>query len=129
MRLILTIEYEYCRVYLHMLALQAVITRCVNNSPIQKHAQPYHPASSGKAPTQRSSKSAGGVIPAEMIAKFLDKDAQYIQELVDGCHRVLEVVISGLLPGGFLKHCPVRTYFRIISVTSILLKVRHNSLL
>lgn len=35
---------------------------------------------------------------------------------------MLQIVTKGLEPGGYLKHAPVRTFFRIISVTIILLK-------
>jgi hypothetical protein len=45
--------------------------------------------------------------------------------VIEGCRNVLKVVVDGLLPNEYLKHCPVRTYFRIISVAVILLKVRH----
>jgi hypothetical protein len=35
---------------------------------------------------------------------------------------VLKVVVEGLYPGDYLRHAPVRTFFRIVSVAIILLK-------
>ncbi len=35
---------------------------------------------------------------------------------------MLKVVVDGLHPGGYLRHAPVRTFFRIVSVAIILLK-------
>jgi hypothetical protein len=123
MRHILSIEYEYCRVYLHSLALQAVIQRCVENTPQTRAAHTYRPGVNGRDSREDSSKSNGGTIASQVIRKWLKNDGPHIGEIVDGAHNVLRIVSEGLLPDGYLKHCPVRTYFRIISVAVILLKV------
>ncbi|KAJ9637853.1 zinc finger transcriptional activator [Coniosporium tulheliwenetii] len=94
MRHILTIEFEYTRVYLNSLALQA-------------------------RPTP---KSETGAIPFSTLMKWYGTDRPYINEVIDACRNVLRVVVEGLHPGDYLKHAPVRTYFRIISVAIILLK-------
>jgi hypothetical protein len=123
MRHILTIEYEYCRVYLHSLALQAVIMRCVENTPPNRAAQPHQPNFNGTRDSRESSsKSNGGTIAPQVIAKWLKNDGPHIGEIVEGCRNILQTVSDGLLPDGYLKHCPVRTYFRVISVAVILLK-------
>lgn len=41
---------------------------------------------------------------------------------MQACRNVLRVVVDGLAPGGYLKHAPVRTFFRIVSVTLVLVK-------
>lgn len=48
---------------------------------------------------------------------------QYIQEVVDSSRRILQVVLEGLVPGGRLKHAPIRTFFRILSGMIFILKV------
>ncbi|KAF2838173.1 hypothetical protein M501DRAFT_857119 [Patellaria atrata CBS 101060] len=116
MRQILTIEYEYCRVYLNSLALQAVVERCTHSTPMQSHAQPVGGAG-GLAP-----KSDGNAIPLSTLMKVYGDDRQYVQEVIDACRSVLRVVVDGLYPDEYLKHVPVRTAFRIISVAIILLK-------
>ncbi|KAK0767632.1 zinc finger transcriptional activator, partial [Friedmanniomyces endolithicus] len=40
MRFILLIEYEYCRVYINALALQAVAERCANEQPSEIFGEP-----------------------------------------------------------------------------------------
>lgn len=109
---ILAIEYEYSRVYINSLALQAVVERCVTNT---------HTASTTNAPNGLGS-IPSGAIPPQMLVRWYGDDRHFIREVVDGCRNVLTIVTKGLEPGGYLKHAPVRTFFRIISVTIILLK-------
>ena len=104
MRDILAIEYEYCRVYINSVALQDVVERCANNTP---------------APT----KSDGEAIPFSTLMRWYGNDRQYIWDVIDASRKVLQVVVNDLYPNGHLKHAPVRTYFRIISVAIVLLKV------
>lgn len=47
----------------------------------------------------------------------------YIQEVVDASRKILQTVLNGLVPGDHLKHCPVRTFFRILSGMIFILKV------
>lgn len=47
----------------------------------------------------------------------------YIQEVVDSSRRILQTVLEGLVPGGRLKHAPIRTFFRILSGMIFILKV------
>lgn len=115
MQHILEIEFEYSRVYLNALALQAVVERCANNTPLQTSAHPHPNGNS-------SIKSDGGVIPPSTLMKWSGADRPYIQQVIDAARNVLRVVIDGLYPNEYLKHAPVRTFFRIISVAIILLK-------
>lgn len=104
MKHVLRIEFEYTRVYMNCLALQAIVERCTRNTPIQAQAQ------------------SGGAIPLAMLLKCYGNDRKYINEVIDASRIVLKIVVEGLYPGGYLKHSPVRTFFRIVSVAMILLK-------
>lgn len=144
MRHILNIEYEYVRVYINSLALQAVVERCANPAggtvqPTQptKHQQ-HHldpcpptpspgPSSSvvvtpqgGRSPQWRGQ---GGNVPFSTLAGLYGRDQGYVKEVVDASRNLLKTVVEGLLPGGYLPHAPVRTYFRIVSGAMFLLKV------
>jgi hypothetical protein len=123
MRLVLTIEYEYSRTYLHSLALQAVIQRCVSNTPVNRNVQPVASEGNGRATSESSNKSNGGAIAPGIVRKWMGTDGPYIAEVIDGCRNVFEAVKT-LAAQGHLKHCPVRTYFRIMSSAALLLKVR-----
>lgn len=123
MRHILIIEYEYSRVYLNSLALQAVVERCTHNTPMQAYAQPAGTTPAAVPPRAATYKPDGGAIPLSTIMKWYGNDRYYIAEVIDASRTLLRSVVDGLYPGEFLKHAPVRTYFRIISVAIILLKV------
>lgn len=110
MRHILTIEYEYSRVYINSLALQAVFHRCAANSPLQANLDAFP-----------SSKADGGAIPFTTLTKWICNDRKYIEEVIQASRTVLEIVIKHLFPV-YLRHCPVRAFFRIVSVAIILLK-------
>jgi len=112
MRHILVIEFEYARVFINSLALQAVFERCINNSPRQGNAQSANDMIDNE-PTP---------ISPEEFQKWYGEDRVYVRRVVDGCRNVMRAVTEGLYPGGHLRNAPVRTYFRIISVSVILLK-------
>jgi hypothetical protein len=54
--------------------------------------------------------------------KWYGNDRHYINEVIDASRNVLIAVVDGLYPGDYLRHAPVRTFFRIVSVAIILLK-------
>lgn len=119
-RYILTIEYEYVRIYVNSLSLQAVVERCTNNA-----TQTVSNSSNGQAGTTTLSPATlmtYGKLPIGQLGGFTAQDQEYVREVVDGCRKLLHTVVDGLLPGGYLKHAPVRTYFRIISGAMFLLK-------
>ncbi|TID19047.1 hypothetical protein E6O75_ATG06168 [Venturia nashicola] len=121
-RLVLLVEYEYSRIYLHSLALHAIIQRCVSNTPVNRNVQPVAPDNNGRATSEASSsKSNGGAIAPGIVRKWMGADAPFIAEVIDGCRNILEIVKT-LAAKGHLKHCPVRTYFRIIAGACFLLK-------
>ena len=116
MRHILEIEFEYCRVYINALALQAVAERCTNQKLFQSSNR-----------TADSAGTADGVrnevaIAPQTLAKLLGGDRIYMHEVGDAARNLLKVVVNGLYPGEYLRHAPVRTYFRIISASIVLLK-------
>lgn len=111
MRYILEIEYEYCRVYINALALQAVAERCANEQFFQN---------SGRSVELNG--SAANAIPPQTLAKLLGGDRNYVLQVGDAARNLLKVVVNGLYPGEYLRHAPVRTYFRIISASIVLLK-------
>lgn len=104
MRHILHIEHEHSNVMLYQLALQAVLERCINNST--SHQQTDKP------------------IAPQVLEQWYGNDRQYVKLLMHSCRNVLRIVVDGLAPGGYLKHAPVRTFFRIVSMTMVLVKVR-----
>lgn len=116
----LIIEYEYTRVYLNSLALQAVVERCTHNTPTQQHAQP--PTGSNGTSANPGERGEGGAIPFSTLLKWYGNDRHYISEVIDASRNVLRTVVEGLYPGDYLRHAPVRTFFRIVSVAIILLK-------
>lgn len=118
MRYILEIEYDYCRVYLNALALQAVAERCANEYPVQIVGQA---ADHVRAVTTNGVRSDVAITP-QTLSKWLGGDRKYMIEVRDAACHLLNVVINGLVPGNYLKHAPVRSYFRIISVCIMLLK-------
>lgn len=121
MRHIMLIEFEYSRVYLHCLALQAVVERCTHHTP------PVTAASIVNGSSESQAKDSAA-IPPKVLMKWIGNDRQYIKIVIDACRNVLRIVTDGLFPGDFLKHLPVRTYFRVVSIVIILFKVRSSPL-
>ena len=107
MRSILMIEYEYTRLYVNSLALQAVVDRWTTMSNEAAQAKP-------------ASSSSGGF---HVLMELYRVNETYIQEVVDASRRILTTVLEVLVPGDHLKHAPVRTCFRILSGMIFILKV------
>ncbi|KKF94078.1 hypothetical protein CFO_g3567 [Ceratocystis platani] len=125
-RHILTIEYEYVRIYINSLSLQAVVERCTNhaaNATAGNHDAPTNTEGDNAIPQlSPQTQNYYGKLPLGQLGGFTQEDQTYIREVVDGCRNLLRIVVYGLLPKGYLKHAPVRTYFRIISGAMFLLK-------
>jgi len=117
-RLILTIEYEYVRTYINSLSLQAVVERCTSGAAGHSSGGPHGETVQLSPQTQ----SYYGKMPLGQLGSFSAEDQQYVREVVDASRNLLRTVVDGLLPQGYLKHAPVRTYFRIISGAMFLLK-------
>ncbi|KAG6365341.1 hypothetical protein INS49_006951 [Diaporthe citri] len=125
-RHILTIEYEYVRIYVNSLSLQAVVERCAtiaSGASGTSAAAPDAPGSTASG-HQLSPKTQDiyGKMPIGNIGGVSAADQEYIREVVEGSRNLLRTVVEGLLPDDYLKHAPVRTYFRIISGAMFLLK-------
>lgn len=119
MRHILEIEYEYCRVYVNALALQAVAERCANEDPMAQVLDP--PFEMARTVAQNGVPVKDAINP-QTLGRWLGGDRKYLVTVGDAARNLLKAVVDGLYPGEYLKHAPVRTYFRIISVAIMLLK-------
>ncbi|KAJ2893033.1 hypothetical protein MKZ38_009126 [Zalerion maritima] len=118
-RCILSIEYEYVRIYVNSLSLQAVVERCANNTGFA--AQGGNVATSA-AQLSPQTQHYFGTLSLAQLGGVTSEDQECIREVVDGSRNLLRIVVNNLLPGDYLKHAPVRTYFRIISGAMFLLK-------
>lgn len=121
LRHILTIEYEYVRIYVNSLSLQAVVERCTSNASNSNGSASGGAATSGAQLSPQTILNYGK-LPLGQLGGFTLQDQEYIREVILGCRNLMRTVVDGLLPGGYLKHAPVRTYFRIISGAMFLLK-------
>jgi len=122
-RHILTIEFEYVRIYINSLSLQAVVERCTNNAAGNSTAVPAATGSNASGPQlSPQTQNYYGRLPLGRLGGFSAADQQYVKEVVEGSRNLLRTVVEGLLPDDYLKHAPVRTYFRIISGAMFLLK-------
>ncbi|KAM5433511.1 zinc finger transcriptional activator [Microsporum ferrugineum] len=98
MRSILTIEFGYVRVYIHSVALQAVIENY------------YHVMHEG-----------GGMPEASLLEPF-EGNREYFMEVIASAKSILQTVVEDLLPDNHLKHVPIRTYSRILAGAMFCLK-------
>ncbi|CAL3969249.1 unnamed protein product [Diplocarpon coronariae] len=125
---ILSIEYQYVRIYVNSLSLQAVVERCSTEAGNRFNATGNPASGSGKgtgidaATLTENQQTYYGKLPLSTFGSYTSADQDYVKEVVDGSRQLLSIVVDGLLPGGYLKHAPVRTYFRIISGAMFLLK-------
>ncbi|KAM5430404.1 zinc finger transcriptional activator [Microsporum canis] len=117
MRNVLTIEYEYTRLYVNCLALQAVVERWTTMNEAGSSANQNH--ANG---TANGTSSGAGTVPLQVLLEQYEVNEPYIQEVVDASRRILQIVLEGFVPGDILKHAPVRTYFRILSGMIFILK-------
>ncbi|OAX81666.1 hypothetical protein ACJ72_03989 [Emergomyces africanus] len=123
MRHILTIEYEYTRLYVNCLALQAVVDRwtTMSNEVPNPSVTASTRRNSGPGPNT-SSTAATATASWRVLMEQYQVNEPYIQEVVDASRRILKTVLDGLVPGDSLKHAPVRTFFRILSGMIFILK-------
>lgn len=121
-RHILSIEYEYVRIYVNSLSLQAVVERCTNNASNHNNPAQVDGSVAGPAPFSPETQNYYRKLPLFGLGGFNAADQEYVRQVVDGSRNLLKTVVDGLLPGDYLKHAPVRTYFRIISGAMFLLK-------
>ena len=106
------------RMYINSLALQAVVERLSNRANNENINSTLSTAS--MSPTSRS--MTGNFHPSTLMSLY-GGDQEFVKEVVEASRSLLSTVVEGLLPSEYLKHCPIRTYFRIISGAMFLLKV------
>lgn len=91
----LLVEWEYVRLYINSLALQAVAER-------------------------ESSQVVG--IDGQAV-RISEEDAVYIDHVVEASKSILNYMISEFAPRGYLRLSPVKVFLRIISAAVFLVKV------
>ena len=96
MQHILTMEYQYGRLYLNSLGLQKVVETWVE----------------GGSSMRKSS-----------LAKVAEDNKVYIREVTEAALAILREVTDGIAPKGFLRDAPVRTFLRSLSAMMFVLKV------
>ena len=94
----LQVEWEYIRLYINSLALQAVAERESSQSAIDGQA-----------------------------LQVSDEDAVYIDHVVDASKSILNYMIYSFAPKGYLQSSPVKVFLRIISAAVFLVKVDPSS--
>ncbi len=91
--------------YMNGLALQAVLEQWTTKVGAQMD-DPRSPESTSSS-----------------FSNLYTRNEVYIKEVIDAARKVLRHVVEDLLPDDYLKHAPVRAYFRIVSAAMFLLKV------
>lgn len=104
MRSILSIEYEYVRLYVYSIVLQAVIKR--------------HKEKGSPRKTNLKGDSEDRQDSDELY------DSLYLKYLTDATRSLLRIVVEELMSEGHLLNLPVRTYSRILAAALYLLKAR-----
>jgi hypothetical protein len=122
MRTILLIEYEYVRIYIHSLPLQAFVERAIASTPSKQNVD-VSVSNSNLRNDSAASNGAHGVA-LEDVRKWMQEDAPYIQTLVESCQHVLSLIGESTIAVEQIKHFTVRVYFRIMGSAVHLLKVR-----
>ncbi|KIX08780.1 uncharacterized protein Z518_03437 [Rhinocladiella mackenziei CBS 650.93] len=95
MQSILTMEYEYARLYINSLGLQNVVESWVEG---------------------------GSTIRKATLAKIAEDNKPYIDEVTDAALNILGTVVDGMASKGYLRDAPVRTYLRSLSGMMFTLK-------
>lgn len=122
MRTILLIEYEYVRMYIHSLPLQAFVERAVASTPSKHNLDAFVPNGNGRNDSVANGNE--GIKP-EDVRKWMQEDGPYISTLVESCQNVLALIGESKIPQEKLKHFTVRVYFRVMASAVHLLKVRN----
>jgi hypothetical protein len=94
----LLVEWEYVRLHINSLALQAV--------------------------AERESNQTVGI--DGQIVRILEEDGIYIEHVLDASKSILNYIIYQFAPNGYLRCSPVKVFLRIISAAVFLVKVTLN---
>lgn len=114
MRSILLIEWEYARAYVNSLSLQAVAERCARDD--------VHPMDPPLEMARSVSKSGDIPMTPSALSKHFSGERHFLVKVAESARSLLKIVVDDLYPNDYLKHAPVRTYFRIISVAILMFK-------
>ncbi len=125
MQHLLSMEYDYARLYINSLGLQKVVESWINIS--NEAASSAHNVSNASHGIGVSSAGSGGVT-FSLLLEIWRPNKEYIDEVSDAARSILKTVLEGLVPGGYLTYASVRLYFRILSGLMFTLKVCLNCL-
>lgn len=100
MQYILLMDYDYARLYINSLGVQAMVGQL----------------------TRIKSKQSNAVPPATLLAMY-QPNQKYIREVYLAGRQILMSTLQGLVPDAHLTHASVRTYSRILSGLIFSLKV------
>ncbi|KAI5291597.1 hypothetical protein KEM54_003190 [Ascosphaera aggregata] len=102
----LRMEYEYTRLYINCMALQAVVDKWTTMASQDLN----HNANGSKHSS------------LHVLMEQYRVNEAYIQEVIDASRTILQIVLDKLVPNDYLKHAPIRTFFRILSGMIFILK-------
>ena len=119
---LLSMEYDYARLYINSLGLQKVVESWINLAN-EAAASSSNNMSNANHADGRALAGSGGVT-FSLLLDILRPNKEYIDEVSDAARSILKTVMEGLVPGGHLAHASVRSYFRILSGLMFTLKVK-----
>jgi hypothetical protein len=120
MQHLLSMEYDYARLYINSLGLQKVVESWINIS--NEAASLDNNVSNASHGVGIASAGSGGVT-FSLLLDIWRPNKEYIDEVSDAARSILKTVMEGLVPDGNLSHASVRSYFRILSGLMFTLKV------
>ena len=124
MQHLLSMEYDYARLYINSLGLQKVVESWINisnNEAVGPNGQAQNTEAGSAA---RASGSKSGGVTFSLLLEIWRPNKVYIDEVTDAARNILFAVREGLVPNGGLTHASVRSYSRILSGLMFTLKVR-----
>lgn len=103
---LLTIEYQYCRIFLNSLGMQAAVDRSADLF------------TRGHDTTTSSSEESSSTWFRNFATLM---DLQFVVEVIDGACQILQSAIH-LADTGTLRYCPTRVIMRVITASVFLVK-------
>ncbi len=121
MQHLLSMEYDYARLYINSLGLQKVVESWINiSNEAASTGNQHNNASHGVGVAS----TVSGGVTFSLLLEIWRPNKEYIDEVSDAARSILKTVNEGLVPGGHLTHASVRSHFRILSGLMFTLKVR-----
>jgi hypothetical protein len=114
MRSVLLIEWEYARAYIMSLSLQAIAERCARDD--------VHPMDPPLEMARSVTKAGDIPMTPAALSQHFSGERSFVLKVAESARNVLKIVVEDLYPNDALRHAPVRTYFRIISVAILMFK-------